>query len=470
MPLCDKPVLPQLLGGIVENGYPCPSRSQDWSLLPSARSQAQDVKTFQTTKPLLWDRFRGRQDDIPNSYPCGSDLLIAYREGPLVSPFYLFVPRRAVVLANIQFYSPCGLRKFPQHNYSLSALQIFDLVHVCQLNSGDIVYERTGYDLSFLFELVYVKMSHSFLGVRMVKETRTQKRTATETSSFGTPGHINHDSTKFYKSRLYEGIRNSKKVKYIENKIPDKNINRFFCKSSEKMDELPDNSIHLMVTSPPYNVSKEYDDDLSLNEYLNLLNTVWEETYRVLVPGGRACINVANLGRKPYIPLHSYIIEGMQELGYLMRGEIIWNKASSASPSTAWGSWLSAANPVLRDIHEYILIFSKETFSRIKEDRENTITKGEFLEWTKSVWTFPAVSAKQVGHPAPFPEELPYRLIQLYTFKGDVILDPFAGSGSTCLSAIKNERNYVGYDIDSDYVKLAEKRILNYRSQLRLFE
>ncbi len=304
----------------------------------------------------------------------------------------------------------------------------------------------------------------------MAKETRTQKRTATETSSFGTPGHINHDSTKFYKSRLYDGIRNSKKVKYIENKIPDKNINRIFCQSSEKMDELPDNSVHLMVTSPPYNVSKEYDEDLNLNEYLNLLNTVWEETYRVLVPGGRACINVANLGRKPYIPLHSYIIEGMQELGYLMRGEIIWNKASSASPSTAWGSWLSAANPVLRDIHEYILIFSKETFSRIKEDRENTITKGEFLEWTKSVWTFPAVSAKQVGHPAPFPEELPYRLIQLYTFKGDVILDPFAGSGSTCLSAIKNERDYVGYDIDSDYVKLADKRILNYRSQLRLFE
>jgi DNA modification methylase len=314
-------------------------------------------------------------------------------------------------------------------------------------------------------ELVYAKMSHSFLGVRMAKETRTQKRTATETSSFGSPGHINHDSTKFYKSRLYEGIRNSKKVKYIENKIPDKNINRIFCKSSEKMGELPDNSVHLMVTSPPYNVSKEYDDDLNLNEYLNILNTVWEETYRVLVPGGRICVNVANLGRKPYIPLHSYIIEGMQELGYLMRGEIIWNKASSASPSTAWGSWLSAANPVLRDIHEYILIFSKETFSRKKEDRENTITKDEFLEWTKSVWTFPAVTAKQVGHPAPFPEELPYRLIQLYTFKGDVVLDPFAGSGSTCLSAIKNERNYVGYDIDSDYVKLAEKRILNYTNQ-----
>ncbi len=296
------------------------------------------------------------------------------------------------------------------------------------------------------------------------------KRSGTETSSFGTPGRINHDSTKFYKSKLYEGLHDTKNVRYIENKIPKKNINKVFCKSSEKMDDLPDNSVHLMVTSPPYNVSKEYDNDLSLTEYLNLLNNVWRETFRVLVPGGRACVNVANLGRKPYIPLHSYIIDGMQAIGYLMRGEIIWNKASSASSSTAWGSWLSAANPVLRDIHEYILIFSKETFSRKKGNRENTIIKEAFLEWTKSVWTFPAVSARHIGHPAPFPEELPHRLIQLYTFKGDVVLDPFAGSGSTCLASMKDNRNYIGYDIDAEYVKLSERRIFNYSKQLRLFK
>jgi len=304
----------------------------------------------------------------------------------------------------------------------------------------------------------------------MANNRYKEKRNGTETSSFGTPGHINHDSTKFYKSRLYDGLCNGKKVKYIENEIPKKNLNKIFCKSSEKMDELPDNSIHLMITSPPYNVSKEYDNNLSLKEYLELLNTIWRETYRVLVPGGRACINIANLGRKPYIPLHSYIIEAMQKNGYLMRGEIIWNKASSASPSTAWGSWLSAANPVLRDIHEYILIFSKDTFSRKKKDKENTIKKEEFLEWTKSIWTFPAVSARQIGHPAPFPEELPHRLIQLYSFKGDVVLDPFVGSGMTCLSAIKDKRNYIGYDINSEYVKLAEKRISNYTNQLRLFK
>lgn len=302
------------------------------------------------------------------------------------------------------------------------------------------------------------------------QQTQTKRKKGTETSAFGTSGRINHDSSKFYNSKLYKGLDNGKKIQYIENEIPKKYLNKIFCKSSESMDELPDNSVHLMITSPPYNVSKEYDDDLSLNEYLDLLNTVWNETYRVLVPGGRVCINVANLGRKPYIPLHSYIIDGMQNLGFLMRGEILWNKASSASPSTAWGSWLSAANPVLRDIHEYILVFSKDTFSRKKEDRENTIKKEEFLEWTKSVWNFPAVSAKKIGHPAPFPEELPHRLIQLYSFKGDVILDPFVGSGSTCLSALKDERNYVAYDIDPEYIKLAETRISTYRDQIGLFE
>jgi len=302
----------------------------------------------------------------------------------------------------------------------------------------------------------------------MAYTPHTHRRTGTKTSSFGTPGRISHDSSKFYASKLYEGLDNGRKVSYVENKIPDEYLNQFFCKSSEKMDELPDNSVHLMITSPPYNASKEYDDDLSLSEYLDLLNRAWKETYRVLVPGGRACINVANLGRKPYIPLHRYIIEGMHEIGFLMRGEIIWDKASSASPSTAWGSWLSATNPVLRDIHEYILVFSKGTFSRKGKNRQNTIKKEDFLEWTKSVWTFPAVSAKEIGHPAPFPEELPHRLIQLYSFKNDVVLDPFAGSGSTCVAALKDSRNYVAYDIDPEYLKLAEKRLIILKSQLKL--
>jgi DNA modification methylase len=285
------------------------------------------------------------------------------------------------------------------------------------------------------------------------------KRQSTETSSFGISGRISHDSKKFYASRLYEDVPGDQVVDQHENQIPNNALDRLFCKTSEQMDELPDSSVHLMVTSPPYNASKDYDQDLSLDEYLNLLKNVWQETYRVLVPGGRACINTANLGRKPYIPLHKYLIEIMIDLGFLMRGEIIWDKGSSASQSTAWGSWQSASNPVLRDVHEYILVFSKNTFKREQGDKENTIGRDEFLEWTKSVWTFPAVSANKVGHPAPFPEELPRRLIQLYSYRGDVVLDPFAGSGTTCLVAALEERRFIGYEINEQYVELARERI-----------
>jgi len=287
-----------------------------------------------------------------------------------------------------------------------------------------------------------------------------KRRRGTQTSSFGSPGRISHDSTPFYISKLYEGLPKEEEVEYTENPIPREFLNKILCKSSESMEELPENSIHLMVTSPPYNVGKEYDENLTLEEYREFLKRVWREVYRVLVPGGRACIDLANLGRKPYIPLHAFIIEDMLELGFLMRGEIIWNKASSASPSMAWGSWLSASNPTLRDVHEYILIFSKGMFKRINPfGRKSTISREEFLEFTKSVWTFPAVSAKKVGHPAPFPVELPYRLIQLYTFEGEVVLDPFMGSGQTAIAAIKTNRNYVGYDINDEYVDLAQRRI-----------
>jgi site-specific DNA-methyltransferase (adenine-specific) len=225
------------------------------------------------------------------------------------------------------------------------------------------------------------------------------------------------------------------------------------------MSELPDNSVHLMVTSPPYNVSKEYDEDLTLDEYRALLRRVLAETYRVLVDGGRACVNVANIGRKPYIPLHAFLIDDMIGLGFLMRGEIIWNKAGSAGPSTAWGSWRSATNPTLRDVHEYILIFSKSSYARSREGKKNTIGRDEFLEITKSIWTFPSESARRIGHPAPFPIELPRRLIELYSFAGDVVLDPFAGSGSTCVAALQTNRVFVGYEKNGRYVKLAEKRI-----------
>jgi len=297
----------------------------------------------------------------------------------------------------------------------------------------------------------------------MMKKKR-KNNGGTETSSFGSPGRLNHDSSAFYTSRLYLGLPGEERIKYEENQIPSKFLDKIFTKTSENMEELPENSVHIMVTSPPYNVGKEYDEDLTLEEYLKFLKRVWAEVHRVLVPGGRACINIANLGRKPYIPLHAFIIKDMLDLKYLMRGEIIWNKASSASPSTAWGSWCSASNPTLRDIHEYILVFSKAKFRRKNGlGRDSTILKEEFLELTKSIWTFSAESARKVGHPAPFPVELPSRLIQLYTFKDEVVLDPFMGSGQAAIAAIKTNRHYVGYDIEEEYVKLAEKRIKNFK-------
>jgi len=299
------------------------------------------------------------------------------------------------------------------------------------------------------------------------------KKEGTKTSPFGTSGRINHDSSKFYDSKLYKELGNNNLITKKVNEFPEKLVNTIIHGSCEQMKEIPDCSVHLMITSPPYNVSKEYDDDLSLDEYLTLLKNSFSETYRVLVNGGRACINVANLGRKPYIPLSDYISNMMIEIGFNMRGEIIWNKAASASPSTAWGSWQSAANPTLRDIHEYILVFSKGDYKRERKKEEldikkNTISKEQFMEWTKSIWTMNAESARRIGHPAPFPEELPYRLIQLYSFTNDIVLDPFIGSGTTGVAALKTDRFYIGYDTNEGYIKLAKKRIEPLKIQIKL--
>jgi modification methylase len=287
-------------------------------------------------------------------------------------------------------------------------------------------------------------------------------RKTTSTSAFGSPGREGHDASAFYSARLYDDQPQAEAMKYVENPVPPDKLDSIFNASSEHMSDLPDNSVHLMVTSPPYNVGKDYDEDLSLDEHLAFLRGVWAETWRVLVPGGRACINVANLGRKPYIPLHAFILRDMIGQGFLMRGEIIWDKGASASASTAWGSWKSSSNPTLRDVHEYILVFSKGDFRRDKLDgRLDTISKEQFLEFTKSVWDFPAESARKIGHPAPFPVELPYRLIQLYTFSGEVVLDPFMGSGQTALAALKAGRRYVGYEVNEEYLNLARRRIIS---------
>ena len=309
------------------------------------------------------------------------------------------------------------------------------------------------------------------------------------------------------------------------------------CADSRRMVNLRDESVQLVVTSPPYNVGIAYanhSDDLPLEDYLRFLNEVWRECYRVLAPGGRLCINVANTDRKPYLPLNALITaeflrmardEGMN---WLMRGEIIWDKGASAGVSTAWGSFASSSDPVLRDVHEYIMIFSRESF-RLDGGGKTGISGGQFVDWTRSIWRpeefqdgdqqpyangqksegqetlvsledlqrklagklkdarkrgkddpwiaesmartawqhfsrpgegiWSMTTESGVGHPAPFPTELPRRLIRLYTRPGDLVLDPFMGAGATAVAAVQEDRHYVGYDISPEYCEMARERI-----------
>lgn len=255
------------------------------------------------------------------------------------------------------------------------------------------------------------------------------------------------------------------------------------------MSELPDNSVALVVTSPPYFVGKEYEQAVAGNgaagevpatyiEFLAMLRDVFAECHRVLEPGGRIAVNVANLGRKPYRSLSSDVIRILQDdLGMLLRGEIIWQKAAGATGSVAWGSFRSAANPVLRDLTERVVVASKGRFDRAlsTKQRETTgrpyqskITTDEFMEATLDVWRIDSESARRVQHPAPFPVELPRRLIDLYTYEGDVVLDPFLGAGATLVAAERSGRRGIGYDLDPDYIEIAKRRLAAERARHRV--
>ena len=242
------------------------------------------------------------------------------------------------------------------------------------------------------------------------------------------------------------------------NKSEIKNL--IFNKTSENMDDLVDNCVSLTVTSPPYNVGKLSDSNLEDDEYWKLIEKCFGEVYRVTESGGRLVINVANLGRKPYIPFSNMFTEIMLNLGFIMRGEIIWQKSKGANANFAWGSWLSASNPVIRDIHEYCLVFSKDGMSKGIKGK-STLEKEEFMDSTLSIWNINPARAKKIGHPAPFPEELVKRFINLYSYEKDLILDPFIGSGTTAIAAKNLNRNYIGYEINEDYCDLANKRITN---------
>lgn len=280
------------------------------------------------------------------------------------------------------------------------------------------------------------------------------KRDRTKTYTFGSSNRQNHDASLYYARSLFD-VELSKDQTLHDFPAAAEGIH---LADSRNLDFVPDNSVGLMVTSPPYHVGKEYDTDTSFDEYLQMLEDVFSEVYRVLEPGGRAVVNVAGLGRKPYVPLSDLVGQIMRSIGFLMRGEIIWVKAKGASGSAAFGSFMKASNPVIRDLHEYLLVFSKGQWGRVRKG-ESTITKEDFLAWTLSVWHVAPESARRIGHPAPFPVEIPRRFIELFTFKDDVVLDPFGGAATTAVAAARSGRRYLCVDNHQPYIDLARRRL-----------
>jgi site-specific DNA-methyltransferase (adenine-specific) len=303
----------------------------------------------------------------------------------------------------------------------------------------------------------------------------------THTSAFGVGRREGHDASAFYARFTPPVLSEDEQVNRPEALLADLSGGRLFHGSSVDMGQLPDASVALVVTSPPYFVGKEYELAVTGEldaasrvpatyiEFLDMLREVFAECVRVLEPGGRIAVNVANLGRKPYRSLSADVISILQDdLRLLLRGEVIWEKASTSSGSCAWGSFAKASNPVLRDMTERVIIASKGRFARalsLKERRrqdlphESTLANDEFVDVTRDVWRISAESATRIGHPAPFPVELPRRLIDLFTYKGDIVLDPFAGSGTTLVAAARTGRIGVGFDTDAAYVELAQKRL-----------
>lgn len=299
-----------------------------------------------------------------------------------------------------------------------------------------------------------------------------RQRLATATSDFGSGKRESHDSTTFYERFSPPVISGDERV---ESPVV---VDQLFNKDAVQMEdsEVADRSVALVVTSPPYFTGKEYETDMAAGhvpssyvEYLEMLHDVLSVSLRKLEPGGRMAINVANLGRKPYRSLSADVISILQnDLGMLLRGEIIWQKAKGAGGSCAWGSFRSPQNPVLRDVTERVIVASKGRFDRAvkrkaREERglphHSTIETDEFLEATLDVWDIHSESASRIGHPAPFPVALPRRLIELYTYEGDLVLDPFIGSGSTAVAAVETGRHYVGFDTEAEYIELAEQRL-----------
>ncbi|MGI9578509.1 MAG: DNA methyltransferase [Microthrixaceae bacterium] len=301
-------------------------------------------------------------------------------------------------------------------------------------------------------------------------------RTPTSTANFGSGRRESHDASAFYDRFVSPEISTQTTIN------PPSEVDVIYQEDARAMTKVASDSVALVVTSPPYFAGKQYEEELGVGgvpadyfEYLDLLRDVFAECKRVLEPGGRIAVNVANLGRRPYRSLSSDVTQILQDLGLLLRGEVVWWKGRAAGGSCAWGTFQRPSNPVLRDITERVVIASKGRFDRALAPVQRfeqglpstaTISRDEFMEATTDLWEISPESATRVGHPAPFPVELPKRLIELYTYEGDVVLDPFMGSGSTSVAAVRTQRHYLGFDTDPEYVAIAKRRIAQEEDRL----
>lgn len=300
-------------------------------------------------------------------------------------------------------------------------------------------------------------------------------RDNTSTSNFGVGRREGHDASAFYSRFPLPEINEDERVVCATPASIDQ-LWEGDARDLLRSNRIADSSVALVVTSPPYFAGKEYEEALgeghtpaSYLDYLDMLTDVFDQCAKKLEPGGRIAVNVANLGRKPYRSLSADVIEILQNrLRLLLRGEIIWQKAEGAAGNCAWGTYQRPGNPVLRDLTERIVIASKGRFNRAispacraasKLPSEGSIFSDDFLGATTDIWQIPPASATRIGHPAPFPVELPERLIELYTYRDDLVLDPFIGSGTTAVAAVRTNRHYVGFDTDPAYIAIAHQRI-----------
>ncbi|HUH78554.1 MAG TPA: site-specific DNA-methyltransferase [Methanoregula sp.] len=242
-------------------------------------------------------------------------------------------------------------------------------------------------------------------------------------------------------------------------------VNCILCGDAQRsLRRIPDDCIDLIITSPPYNFGHSYaqdptDDTREWNEYFGKLMAVWEECGRVLRPGGRIAVNIQPLF-SDYVPTHHLISRQLGSLGLLWKAEFLWEKNNYNAKYTAWGSWKSPSMPYIKYTWEFIEVFDKETHKKTGAREDIDITAGEFKEWVLGKWSFPPeIRMKDFNHPAMFPEELPRRLMKLFSYRNDIVLDPFNGAGTTTLVALKNRRRFIGIEISRQYCTCAMKRL-----------